>query len=212
VAGVANGENGEGSGVIEAAKKLVKRVLYRPRLGALGANSLVLSPRKLLNPERIFVGRDVIIYGHSIIFPLAEYQAQSFESRIMVGDDCYIGKFAQLHAIDRIELGRGCVLSEYVYISDNAHGFDPKAGLIMKQNLESKGPVVLGENCFLGFGVRVMPGVTLGDWCVVGTGSVVTKSFPAYSMIAGVPARLVKQYRPETGDWVRADGVVERVA
>jgi len=202
VAGLADDADGEGAGMIALAKRLAKRVLYRPKLGALGENSLMVTPRKLLNPERIFVGRDVIVYGHSIIFPLIEYQSQRFDSRIVIGDDVYIGKFAQLHAIDRIELGRGCVLSEYVYISDSAHGIDPKAGLIMKQRLQSKGPVLLGENCFLGFGVRVMPGVTLGDWCVVGAGSVVTKSFPAYSMIAGVPAQLIKRFSFETHTWI----------
>ncbi|WP_396275136.1 acyltransferase [Granulicella aggregans] len=75
----------------------------------------------------------------------------------------------------------------------------------MRQNLESKGPIVIGDNCFLGYRVAVTPGVTLGEWCVVGANSVVTKSFPPYSMIAGAPARMIKRYSLEERAWVRVN-------
>lgn len=103
--------------------------------------------------------------------------------------------------MDLVEIGSGCVLSEHVYVSDIAHGLDPRGGFIMEQPLESKGPVRIGKNVFIGYGCSILPGVTLGDHCVVGTRSVVTHSFPAYSMIAGSPARVVKQYNPITGQW-----------
>ena len=97
-------------------------------------------------------------------------------------------------------------MSEYVYVSDGAHGLDPKGGPIMKQDLESKGPVRLGKNCFVGFGVSILPGVVLGDHCIVGTRAVVTRSFPAYSMLAGSPAKLIKTYDEASGQWVPVRG------
>ena len=93
-------------------------------------------------------------------------------------------------------------LSEYVYITDNAHGLHPERGPIMKQPLESKGPVHIGRNCFLGFRVSIMPGVTLGEHCVVGANSVVTRSFPAYSMVAGMPAKLIKVFDHSKKGWI----------
>jgi lipopolysaccharide O-acetyltransferase len=72
----------------------------------------------------------------------------------------------------------------------------------MQQALISKGPVTIGRRCFLGFRVAVMPGVTLGEHCVVGANSTVTRSFPAYSMIGGSPARLLKTYSLETHQWM----------
>jgi acetyltransferase-like isoleucine patch superfamily enzyme len=104
--------------------------------------------------------------------------------------------------IDTICIDDGCVLSEYVYMTDLFHGFDPTKGLIMSQDLISKGSVKIGESSFIGYRACIMPGVTLGKHCVVGANSVVTKSFPDYSMIAGSPARLIKTFSFEKQDWV----------
>jgi lipopolysaccharide O-acetyltransferase len=130
------------------------------------------------------------------------YAGHTYRPNIEIGDDVYIGNYAQIFALDCIKIGSGCVLSEHVYITDNAHGLDPDAGLIMKQPLESRGPVHLGDHTFIGFGARIMPGVTLGSRCVVGTNSVVTKSFPDFTMLAGSPAKAIKRYDREAKQWL----------
>jgi acetyltransferase-like isoleucine patch superfamily enzyme len=72
----------------------------------------------------------------------------------------------------------------------------------MQQPLESKGPVHLGDHTFIGFGARIMPGVTLGRHCVVGTNAVVTKSFPDFTMLAGIPAKPIKRYDLASKQWL----------
>jgi acetyltransferase-like isoleucine patch superfamily enzyme len=72
----------------------------------------------------------------------------------------------------------------------------------MSQPLHSKGPIVIGPDCFLGYRAVIMPGVTLGRHCVVGANAVVTRSFPDFSMVVGSPARLIKRYDPQSREWV----------
>ncbi len=168
----------------------------------MGKGSYIRRPYTLLFPEFLSVGKDTSIHSNSYITPLKEYAGITYKPEIKIGDGVYIGRYSYFVAIDSITIGDGCVFSEYVYITDNAHGLHPDHGPIMKQPLESKGPVHIGRNCFLGYRVTIMPGVTLGEHCVVGAGSIVTKSFLAYSMVAGIPARLIKTFDPSKNSWV----------
>jgi len=188
--------------IIRAVKQIVKRIVCRPRkIRRMGENSKIMPPYWCYNPQRVEIGERCSVGRFTTINPLIEYNGIPQSGEIILGDDVHIGGYTQIHSMSRLEIGDGSVLSEHVYMSDVAHGFDPAAGLIMKQALESKGPVRIGKNVFIGYGCSVLPGVTLGDHCIVGTRSVVTRSFPAYSMIAGTPARLIGSFNHETGLW-----------
>lgn len=182
-----------------------KRHIFLERpwgLQHLGKRSAVKRPRKLGGRKSIQIGDDTYILSNSLILAVSRYAGKMYHSSIRIGNGVYIGGHVYLTAMQEISIGDGCVLSEHVYITDLNHGLDPNHGPIMSQNIESKGPVHIGANCFLGYRAAVMPGVTLGEWCIVGTNSVVTRSFPAYSMIAGAPAQLIKVYSHELGKWV----------
>lgn len=60
-----------------------------------------------------------------------------------------------------------------------------------------KGPVIIGDHCWIGASVIIMPNVTLGEFCVVGANSFVDRSFPAFSVIGGNPARLLRPFTEE---------------
>ena len=86
-------------------------------------------------------------------------------------------------------------------ISSENHGMDPESEKsYMRQPLVSK-PVSIGDGCWIGEKVCILPGVTIGKKCVIGAGSVVTKSIPDYSIAVGNPAKVVKQYNFETQHW-----------
>ena len=183
-------------------KEAAKVLLYRPLGVRMGQRSFVRRPYFIGGRDNVLIGMRSSILGDLYMEAITSYAGVSYRPRIEIGDNVYIGRHAYFTAVDRISIADGCVLSEYVYITDEMHGLDPRNGPIMQQPLVSKGPVIIGRNCFLGFRVSVMPGVTLGEHCVVGANSTVTRSFPAYSMIAGSPARLLKSYSSALGEWI----------
>jgi lipopolysaccharide O-acetyltransferase len=186
-------------------KEAVKAILYRPRGVTFGERSYIHRPYSISGRDRVKIGKRSFILSGLQIQAITEYAGVTYQPLIEIGDDVYIGGNAYFTAIDKIYIGDGSVLSEHVYITDEFHGMDPHAGLIMTQPLVSKGPVIVGRGCFVGYRASIMPGVTLGDHCIVGANSTVTHSFPAYSMVGGSPARLLKRYSAEARAWLPAE-------
>jgi acetyltransferase-like isoleucine patch superfamily enzyme len=189
--------------ILEAAKKVINRLMTSsPRGISSGVGVSVQRPFRVYNSECIRIGDRTQIRGNALIQPICEYRGVRYTPSVEIGDDVYIGSNLYLACIGKIIIGDGSVLSEHVFLNDATHGFDPAAGPIMQQKLSSKGGISIGKHCFLGLRVAVLPGVTLGDHCVVGINSVVNRSFPAYSMVAGSPAKLVRTYSVEQRQWI----------
>ena len=185
-------------------KKALKKMMWKgplPKMHA-GIEVVIERPHHISHPERISVGDRTFIHRNALMTPIVKYAGVHYDPKIEIGSDVYIGPHLFLACIGRISIGDGSVLSESVFVNDASHGLDPEAGLIMKQPLVHGGDIVIGKSCFLGLRSAIMPGVVLGDHCVVGINSVVTKSFPAYSMVGGAPARLLRRYDPEQKKWL----------
>jgi acetyltransferase-like isoleucine patch superfamily enzyme len=186
-----------------ALKRWIKNLCWRPP-GAVrsGTESYLIRPRRIDGAQFIQIGSRSTIDGYSWLSAVQNYGGQHYTPSIVIGNDVHIGRYACITSISHISVGDGCLFSEYVYISDLSHGTNPDNGLLVDQPLVSKGEVRIGAHTFLGYRVCIMPGVKLGRHCIVGANSVVTRSFPEYSMIAGCPARLIKTYSRETQKWI----------
>jgi lipopolysaccharide O-acetyltransferase len=185
--------------------RLVKRWLFGPPSDMkAGVNVFIWRPRKIEGAENIVVASDVAIASNAWIATYSNYYRHRYSPTLRIGQGTQIGRYSCITCINLIDIGRDCLFSEHVYISDHAHGITPDVEPMAHQALHSKGPVIIGNSCFIGYRAVVLPGVTLGNNCVVGANSVVTRSFPAYSMIAGAPAKLIKTYSQSAKQWIDA--------
>ncbi|OAM87869.1 acyltransferase [Termitidicoccus mucosus] len=101
----------------------------------------------------------------------------------------YLNRYTMLDAHEKIEIGEGCMIGPHCYITDADHGTNRDIP-VSKQPMRCE-PVILERGVWLGAGVRVLKGVTIGEGAAVGAGAVVTKDVEAWSIVAGVPARVI---------------------
>lgn len=191
------------SGPLDFIRALRARLMRPKGLASLADSALLARPLRLVNAHCISIGERSIIGRNTLLQPITGYLEQTFTPTLIIGNDCYVGPDCQFHCVNRIEVAEGCVLSDQVYVSDVGHGMDPRQDLIMDQPVSSKGPVTLGAHSFVGFGAVLLSGVALGERAVVGARSVVTRSVPAFTMVAGNPARPIARFDPEAGEWLR---------
>lgn len=124
---------------------------------------------------------------------------------VIVKDRCYFGNGGRLTVGDRsqmgqnarfggtITLGNDVVMGPDVVIMATSHEFTRTDIPINLQGAKPEEPIVIGNDCWIGTRVIILPGVTLGDHCIVAAGAVVTHSFPEKSILGGVPAKLLKK-------------------
>lgn len=138
-------------------------------------------------------GKFAVITAHDY----HEGSEKSYTPQITIGKNCDFGDYLHLTGINSITIGNNVLTGRWVTISDNSHGYTDKDTLLQKpktRQLASKGPILIGNNVWIGDKATILAGVTIGDGVVVGANSVVTKDVPPFCVIGGNPAKNIKTY------------------
>lgn len=183
---------------ISKIRNLIYTCWIKNFIGGIGVNSKICYPCSLWGggSKHITIGERTIIQGHCILGAWVKYAGEQFTPTIMIGNDCNIGEHTHITSINKIMIGNGLLTGRYVYIGDNSHGgFSCEEANIppIRRKLLSKGKVVIGNNVWIGDKATILAGVTIGDNVIVGANSVVTKNIPPNTIVAGVPAKIIKQ-------------------
>lgn len=134
--------------------------------------------------KNIRLGKNVTIYPNCMFFG---------DGVIEIGDNVDIGNGTVIYSSkDRggVHIGPYSMIAAQSYIIDCDHGI--KAGELMQKQKNSVQPITIGIGVWVAAGAKILKGVTLGDGCVIGAQSVVTKSIPENAIAVGVPAKVIK--------------------
>ena len=113
--------------------------------------------------------------------------------RVRIGSGTFLNIATMVASETLVEIGDHCMFANGCFISDASHRFDDPEKPVPWQGFTSKGPTRIGDNVWCGSHVVITTGVTVGDRCVIGANSVVTRDLPPHSIAAGAPAKVLRQ-------------------
>jgi len=173
-----------GRGVI-FGRNLVIRHPHQMKIG----DNVVIDENCLLIADEIegigiTIGDNVILSRNSILMAKG--------GKIEIGENSNIGSNCFFGTTNRVTVGKNVLMAPNGYVGGGRYKYDRLDVPVMKQEMYSLGEQTIGDNVWLGANVIVIDGTNVGNDCIIGAGAVVTKDVPAFSIAAGVPARVIK--------------------
>jgi acetyltransferase-like isoleucine patch superfamily enzyme len=114
------------------------------------------------------------------------------KAKIDIKEGVRIGLYSVLNGGDSITIGEKALISGFVYLQTSQHGYSSKEISVQDQGY-NHAPIMLGNDAWLGAHVVVMPGINIGKGGVVGSNAVVTKNVEPFQVVAGIPAKPIKE-------------------
>ncbi|MCA8962851.1 MAG: hypothetical protein KDC38_20145, partial [Planctomycetes bacterium] len=189
------------------ARKAVRGWKWRRRFARFGEGSDVGAGASIGGARFIEIGRSVWIWPGARLEAMGPDEGKP---KIRIGDGCKIHPGIHIGAVERVTIGDGVLIAANVYISDHDHDFSDPFDPVVSNARVRTAPVDIGDYVWLGEQVMVLKGVTIGERSIVGAGSIVTRDVPPLSIVVGTPARVVRRYDTDLGEWVDCRGTREQ--
>lgn len=147
--------------------------------------------------SKILIGSGTQIQGELLV--------QKYGGQINIGNNCYVGIGTKIWSGESVTIGNNVLISHNCDIIDSdTHEINyieraTRSAELMKNGpLDTKGniltkPIIINDYAWISFNVAILKGVTIGKGAIVAAGSVVTKDVPAFTVVAGNPALIIKQ-------------------
>ncbi|WP_270512827.1 acyltransferase [Holdemanella biformis] len=164
----------------------LRSLYYKKKFNVkIGKNTYIFGPCEFSGRDngKISFGNNTIICRWNVF--------RAYGGYIKIGNNCSINSFCHLSGNGGLEIGDNVrIATQCVLISAN-HNFKRVDIPITKQG-ETRKKIVIEDDCWIGAGVKVLMGVTIGKGSVIGAGSVITKDIPPYSVVVGVPGKIIR--------------------
>ncbi len=188
--------------LVQKTKSLLLVILFN-------ALELYLGPRTLVRgAKHISFGRGVCARSNLWLEAVTSYGEEAFDPVIEIGDGVSFSDGVHISCVQRIVIKRHVLVGSRVYISDSGHGLyngheQSQPDAPSRRRLARGGPVVIGENVCICANVIILGPVTIGDGAVICANSVIRRDVPPRTIVAGMPAVPVKEFREATNCWER---------
>lgn len=162
---------------------------------------LIRRPFYLRGKSSLNIGKGLTL-GHGCRFDLIGNGSKT----LSIGENCEIGDYGHIVAHENVKFGNNVLIASKVFISDTNHGNysgdnQDNPRIAPNDRPLHTNPITINDNVWLGDNVVVLPGVEIGKGSIIGANSVVNRNIPEYTIAAGTPARVIKEFNFDTNVW-----------
>jgi acetyltransferase-like isoleucine patch superfamily enzyme len=189
-------------------------VFYRFLLRKLGRSAVIGRNVTLRHPQRTSIGSRVVVEDNAVLDAKGSYG-----DGISIGDDVFIGRGTifsmgggtievgdgssfgsncRIGSLGTIRIGKKVLVAAYVYILAANHRYERTDIPVIDQPVESQGGIEIGDGTWIGAYAMIMDGVRIGEHSIIGAHTLVTQDVPPYSVVVGVPGRVIRDRRDVT--------------
>lgn len=169
-----------------------------------GYNTCIRRGSEIVCEEAISIGNDTLIKEDSTL--MVPYYNFEGKPRIIIGDNCDIGKRIFISAVNKVEIEDEVIIASNVHIADHNHEYKSVGIPIRRQGVDSfENEVKIGFGTWIGNNVVVVGNVKIGRGCVIGANSLVNCDIPDYCVVAGQPAKVIKYFNMKEGKWEKVN-------
>ena len=161
----------------------------RTKLKAIGKNVRFEDDVRLLSPERISIGDDVLLMYGVYLSPCGAH--------ITIGSNTHFAPYGVLYG--PLTIGNNVAVAAHVTLASIGHGYD-RTDIPMVEQPAQKKEIVIEDDVWIGANAVIIGGVTVGTGTIVGAGAVVTKDVPPFSVVGGAPARVIRNRKGREGE------------
>lgn len=180
----------------------IQKRIYSFTYANFGSNSIIMKPIRVIGKKYISIGNNVSILNGARMEVITKWNDMEYNAGINIEDNVSIGQNFHITSCDNLKIGKNTTISGNVFITNIDHEYQDINNHILNQNIKYS-KTEIGEECFIGYGAAILAGTILGRHCIVGTNAVVRGIYDDYSVIVGVPARVVKKYNKNNNKWDR---------
>jgi serine acetyltransferase len=154
---------------------------------------------KMIGVSSIFIGKNTAIGARSW---LNVNKAPEAGYAIMIGRNCFLGQDNFLTVGKSIVFGDYCLTARNCSFIGSSHKYSDPMTPYLLTGTTSHGEIVIGSNCFFGYGASVIGSIRIGHGSVIGAGSEVRTDVPPFSLVTGNPAKVIKRFDFKHKRWV----------
>ena len=154
----------------------------------------IAPPITIKNPKYIYLGDNVKIGSNGVITSWPN--SMGTIGVIEIGDNCNLGENVNITSSNHIKIGNNVLTGRWVTITDNNHGDSSISSLSvppLSRELVSKGEIIIEDSVWIGDKVVILSNVKIGEGAILAANCVVTKDVPAFTVVAGVPAKPINK-------------------